>query len=197
MSFLVFTGLLSLLVATAYLFVKHKLTYWKRRGMPYLEPTFPFGNFGKMFMQKTSLADLLTEFYNSCNEPVFGIYSTLRPSLFVRDPKTIQDILCRDFSSFSHHGMQGNEKVDPMANNMLLQNGDKWKRSRTLVSPAFTSGKLKAMFDTIVECGNSLHKYIDQYATSGETLEVRDIFARFTTNVTFASFNLKNCSIQH
>lgn len=39
------------------------------------------------------------------------------------------------------------------------------------------------MFDTIIGCGDSLEKYFDQYAKSGETVNVREVFARFATNV--------------
>lgn len=47
----------------------------------------------------------------------------------------------------------------------------------------FISGKLKGMFDTIVVCGNSLDKYIAKYADTGKSVEIRDVFARFATNV--------------
>lgn len=39
------------------------------------------------------------------------------------------------------------------------------------------------MFTTIVECGRSLHRHINQYADSGRTLEIREVFARYATNV--------------
>lgn len=39
------------------------------------------------------------------------------------------------------------------------------------------------MFPTLVECGDSLLKFVDKYAEKGQTLEVRDILARYTTNI--------------
>lgn len=38
------------------------------------------------------------------------------------------------------------------------------------------------MFTTIVGCGRSLHRHINKYAETGETVEIREIFARYATN---------------
>lgn len=197
-SLVIFFTVITVLIATAYLYVKNAFLYWKRRKIPYLEPSFPFGNFKKLYMQQSSMGDLFKEFYDSTSEPVIGTFSTTRPALVVRDPKIVQDILIRNFSSFYHRGMSGNEEFDPMANNMLLQNGEKWKRSRSKLSPAFTTNKIKGMFEVIMNCGNSLEKYVDRYAKSNETLEIRDLFARFATNVIASvSFGIEVDSIEN
>lgn len=70
-----------------------------------------------------------------------------------------------------------------MAENLLLQRGEKWKYFRSKLTPTFSSGKLKAMFGTIIKCGNSLEEYFQTFAESNETLDVREVFARFATNV--------------
>lgn len=183
MSFtLIFTALVTTLFITGYLYVKSVFSYWKRKGVPYIQPSFPFGNFKNAFLQKTSLAEALQNAYESSDEPFLGIYSLMTPTLLLRDPKIIREILIKEFSSFYHRGSNANEDVDPMAD-ILLQNGDKWKNARTKLSPAFTSGKLKGMFESIVECNESLGKYIQRYADQGNTVEVRDVFARYATNV--------------
>lgn len=56
---LVFLTLLSVLVVTAYLYVNYAYSYWKRRGVPYIQPKFPFGNFKKMFFKERSLPEML------------------------------------------------------------------------------------------------------------------------------------------
>lgn len=182
-SFIIFSALFVALLATAYLYIQHLFSYWKRRGIPFMKPKFPFGNFIKTFSQKLAISEELKEIYSSTNEPVIGIYVTVRPALLLRDPQIIRDILVKDFSSFHHRGWQSNPDVDPMADNIFLQYGDKWRDARAIFSPAFTSGKLKAIFETIVECTGPLQKYIDQFADKNETIEVREIFARFSINI--------------
>lgn len=54
---------------------------------------------------------------------------------------------------------------------------------RNLLSPAFTSGKLKAMFETITQCAKPLEDCIQEYAITGKEIEVGELVSRFTTNV--------------
>lgn len=75
------------------------------------------------------------------------------------------------------------EKIDPLTGNLLFLNGEKWRNLRTKLSPAFTSGKLKAMFSTLIDCGESLQKYVANLADENELLDVREIFACYSTNV--------------
>lgn len=54
------------------------------------------------------------------------------------------------------------------------------------------------MVETIVECGKSLEEYLNRYVTNGEEVEVREIFARFTTNcVSSIGFGLDIDCIQN
>lgn len=175
--------LLVTLLVTAYWYVKNSYSYWKRRGVPYLTPSFLYGNFVNSFQQKTSFGQDLADMYNQSTEPFIGIYTSIRPGLLVRDPKIIKDILVKDFPNFSHRGFNTNVDVDPMSDNVLLQQGEKWKRARTQLSPAFSSGKLKGMFDTIVNSGKSLDEYVGRFVNTNKSLEMREVFARFATNI--------------
>ncbi|XP_037040404.1 probable cytochrome P450 6d5 [Bradysia coprophila] len=176
-------SLLVTLLVTAYLYVKHSYSYWKRRGVPYLTPSFLFGTFANSFQQKTSFGQDLADMYNQTTEPFIGIYTSVRAGLLVRDPKIIKDILVKDFQSFGHRGFNTNVDVDPMSDNVLLQQGDRWKRVRTQLSPAFSSGKLKGMFETILSSGKSLDEFVGRYLNTNKSLEMREVFARFATNV--------------
>lgn len=183
---MVYTTVLALLTSAfliSWLYIQHSYDYWKRRGVPYLRPTFPFGSFAKGILLKLSIDDQIKEIYDSTSEPYIGAYSFLRPVLIARDPELVRTILVKDFESFSSRGWYVNEHVDPMAHNMLVQNGDSWRSFRTKLAPTFTSGKLKAMFETVVKCGDSLEDAIGEYAKTGEAVEMREVFARFVTNV--------------
>lgn len=79
--------------------------------------------------------------------------------------------------------MYCDEDIDPLSANLLALPGDKWKNVRSKLSPTFTSGKLKAMFSTLVDSGSTLQKYLIKIAESGFLLDVREISARYSTNV--------------
>lgn len=179
----IFVSLVATLVVTAYLYVKNIFSYWKRKGVPFKEPSFPFGNFSETFLQKKSFPEILEDLYNGTTEPFLGIFSTIQPALLIRDPKIIKDVFIKEFQSFDHRGMEVDVNADPMANNILLQRGEKWKNVRTQLSPAFSSGKMKAMFDVILKSGSSMDKYVGDYADADKPVEIRDVFARYATNV--------------
>lgn len=67
--------------------------------------------------------------------------------------------------------------------------GDKWKNLRVKLTPVFTSGKLKAMFSTLIDCGIPLKRYLTKEAERGNTVEMREIAARYTTDI------IGNCSV--
>lgn len=157
--------------------------YWKRRGVKFIEPTFLFGNFGPTFRQKLSIGELLRTFYNTTSDAFIGIFVAFQPSLVIRDPELIRAILIKDFQHFQDRGITIDEKNDPLSGHLFSLGGDKWKNLRAKLSPTFTSGKLKAMFPTLVACGNPLKRFMDEASAKGETVEVREILAQYTTNV--------------
>lgn len=85
--------------------------------------------------------------------------------------------------AYNSRGWQANVDIDPMANNILLQRGEKWKTTRSQFTPAFSASKVKAMFETMVSCGKTLDKYIDNVANTERPIEMREILARFSVNV--------------
>lgn len=176
-------SLITIVVISAYLYINHIYSYWKRKNIHYLKPTFPFGNSAQLLFQKQSISESTQQNYESSDEPVVGFYLGLKPALLVRDPEIIRNILIKDFGSFFNRGLYSDEKIDPLTGNLLFLNGEKWRHLRSKLSPAFTSGKLKAMFSTLVECGDSLQKHIAQLVDTQQLIEVRDVFARYSTNV--------------
>lgn len=171
------------LFVSAFVYVKHSFSYWKRKNVPFKAPSFPFGNFSNAFLKKSSFGEALANLYSETTEPFQGVFITIQPALLVRDPKIIKDIFIKDFQSFSHRGWQANVDVDPMANNILLQRGEKWKSMRQQFSPAFSSAKIKQMFGTMVDCGDSLDKYVNRFANTEKTIEMHEVFSKFAANV--------------
>lgn len=66
---------------------------------------------------------------------------------------------------------------------MLNVEDDRWRFLRNKLSPAFSSGKLKSMFFTISNVGNSLIKAIEKEMNVSKSVEVKTIMTRFTVDV--------------
>jgi hypothetical protein len=57
------------------LYFRHKFSYWRKRGVPYLEPTFLFGNFKDCVLQKECVGQFMERIYNAnAGKPFFGAY---------------------------------------------------------------------------------------------------------------------------
>lgn len=100
----------------------------------------------------------------------------------MRNPKIIRDVLIKDFHHFRDRGFRLDAKGDPLAAN-LFTSDDKWKENRTKLSPAYTPGKIRAMFDVIVNCGKPMEEYLNRFAISGDEVEIRETLSRFTADV--------------
>lgn len=181
-STILLTFLILSLSAAAFI-LSYFYTYWKRRGVKYLQPSIPLGNYGPSFLQKISIAELGQKLYKSTTEPFIGVYAAFRPTLLVRDPECIRRILIKDFQHFTDRGVYYDEQNDPLSAHLFAIGGEKWKNLRSKLSPTFTSGKLKAMFSTLIECGNVLQTYIDKVAEQKGNIELRELAARYNTSV--------------
>lgn len=167
-------------------FVYRSMTTWPRRGIPHIAPNFPFGNFTGVFAQSQSFANLIQSLYNNevaASKRFVGIYAGLRPTLLVRDPDLANEILVADFGHFHDRGLYVDEQNDPLSANLVSLSGDRWRRLRAKLSPAFTAAKVRAMFECMVGAGESLEWKLNEEGTTQNVLEVHEIVAQYTTNV--------------
>lgn len=80
--------------------------------------------------------------------------------------------------------MPVDEINDPLSAHLFNISGQKWRDLRVKLSPAFTSGKLKAMFSIIRDCGSVLENYLVSNVKNGvDVFEFRDLMARYNTNI--------------
>lgn len=177
-------ALVAIIVTSVYFYVTFiTYTYWRRRGVTQIQPTFPTGNFSSVFMLKQHMGIYLQEVYNNLTTPFVGIYAGLTPQLMVNDPELLRLIFVKDFNHFQDRGFYSDEKRDPLTGHLFLMNGERWRSLRNQLSPTFTSGKLKAMFPTLVECGGPFIEFMDKVANDGQPIEIKEILARYTTNI--------------
>ncbi|XP_031617239.1 probable cytochrome P450 6d5 [Contarinia nasturtii] len=171
--------------ALVYFLVKRTYSYWERNGFKTLAGSnLIFGHFQGIIFRKEFVGSLVKRLYDSTSEPFIGIYSILRPILLIRDPELIRMILIKDFEHFTDRGVYCNEEKDPLSGHLFALPGKKWKNLRTKLTPAFTSGKMKAMFSTLLNCGSELENHLNNLVDNGKVLNAREISSCFTTNVT-------------
>jgi len=177
-------GLVCGLLLLLHLYFRHKFSYWRKRGVPYAEPTFLFGNFKNCLLQRECVGQFMQRMYNEgAGKPFYGTYIFTRPALVLRDPDLIKAILVKDFNIFYERNVRSNHKTDPLSQNLFLLKGPAWRLLRARLSPIFTSLRLKQMFPLVSTCAENLKKYVDQYSTKGKPLEMKDAAARYSIDV--------------
>lgn len=176
---------LVLIALVLFLANKYFLSYWTRQGIPQGSPAFLFGDFKNAFLHTESIADIVKRIYlSSKHYKVFGTYLSYRPMLFINDTKLIREIMLKDSAMFPDRGFHVNENFDPLSEQLFFQGGLKWKNFRTKLTPAFTSGKLKAMLPIVTRNGRILQSYMTKNLKDGDDVfELRDLIARLNTNI--------------
>ena len=176
--------LLSFILAAVYIYFKWSFTYWKKRNVPYIEPIFPFGNFIDRALARKPLGVVCTDIYNKLEGHKYGgAYLFNSPRIFVRDPDFIKDVLVKDFSTFHDRGLYMNEEIEPLSGHLFFLRGIKWRNLRVNLTPTFTSGKLKMMFQRFVDCGKGLQTCLEEVGEKGEVTEIKEVLARFSTDI--------------
>nr|AVL92878.1 CYP450 [Locusta migratoria] len=170
-------------VVAGYLWFRRRFRYWENRGVPQARPEVPFGNLRRTFLGQTRLEFTVRDIYDSSKvRRLVGMYRFGMPTLILRDPDLIRLMLVKDFDSFTDRGVPHNEQ-EPLNHNLFFMNGAKWKRMRAKMTPAFTSGKLKMMCQTMQDCGREMVEVLEGAARRGEVVEMREVAARFATDI--------------
>ena len=93
---------------------------------------------------------------------VYGAYGLTTKSLVLNEPELIREVFVKRADIFPDriHWNLNNNYIDQM---LITMPGDqKWKTIRSVLTPAFTSKKLKAMMSQIINIADKLVQNIDK-----------------------------------
>ncbi|CAG9809709.1 unnamed protein product [Chironomus riparius] len=179
-----------------YLVNKYFFSYWTKRNVFQVDPTFLVGNIGRLFTLKASMGDVFNDIYEKHkNKRFLGGYLLYKPMFIVHDPVLFQDVMIRDFTTFHDRPTPGDAAENfPLVGNLFNLRGQKWRDIRIKLSPTFTSGKLKAMFPIMRDCCKVLQDYTEKNIKNGNnTFDCKDLLARLTiNNISSVAFGVEN-----
>lgn len=181
---LVLLSLLSATIASIYMFIKYKFSYWENQNVPYIKPILPFGNINGIG-KKIHSSEMMRKYYNEMKGKgsFGGIYFFVNPVVLALDLDFVKNVLIKDFTYFQDRGVYFNERDDPISAHLFSVEGTKWRNLRSKLTPTFTSGKMKFMFPTVVDVASEFRKCLSDMIKDNEELEMKDVLGRFTTDV--------------
>lgn len=175
-----------IVLTITYYFCTSTFNKWKNLNVPYIQPIPLFGNFFNVALGIVHQVDFYQTVYDKlAGHRYGGLFQMRTPYLMIRDPELIKTILIKDFSYFPNRGIYSDFSINPLSNNLFFMENPQWKIMRNKLSPAFTSGKLKLMYDQIKECGNELMNNINKHLTKNPTheIEIRNVMGNYSTDV--------------
>ncbi|CAG9859766.1 unnamed protein product [Phyllotreta striolata] len=185
-------GLISLvyvlitLIVAIYFIVKRTYSYWKDRNVFTLEPTFFYGNLKNPNGERVTPIKAASNLYKEAiarGEKFAGLYVFLKPHFIPLDLELIKCITQTHFEHFTNHGLFVNEERDPLSGHLFNLEDEKWRKLRAKLTPTFTSGKMKMMFQTMVDCTKGLEEMLNECEAVNDAVDIKDVLGRFTTDI--------------
>uniref|UniRef100_A0A5F9CNH3 Thromboxane-A synthase n=1 Tax=Oryctolagus cuniculus TaxID=9986 RepID=A0A5F9CNH3_RABIT len=151
---------------------------------------------------------------------MWGLFDGRQPLMVITDPDMIKTVLVKEcYSVFTNRRLStwitrvdlcnyqhkqhtalflSFGPVGFMKKSVSISEDEDWKRIRTLLSPTFTSGKLKEMLPIIAQYGDVLVKNLRQEAEKGKPVDLKEIFGAYSMDViTGTSFGVNIDSLRN
>ncbi|CAJ1085078.1 cytochrome P450 3A40-like [Xyrichtys novacula] len=167
--------------------------FFKKLGIPGPKP-LPF--IGTFLEYRRGIHIFDTECFQKYGK-VWGLYDGRQPVLAVMDTAMIKMILVKEcYSIFTNRrdfGLNG-----PLRDAVSIVEDEEWKRIRSILSPSFTSGRLKEMYKIMMHHSKNLTKYLHKQVEADEVIEVKEVFGPYSMDVvTSTAFSVDIDSINH
>lgn len=96
---------------------------------------------------------------------IIGFYEIFKKAIIINDPELIKDIMIKDFHVFTNRRYYHFGEIFDLS--IVNSHDENWKRIRSIVSPSFTSLKLKSMMPRIFVIGDLFCDNISEFAKKG------------------------------
>ncbi|XP_018305116.1 uncharacterized protein [Mycetomoellerius zeteki] len=165
-------------------YIFKNFNFFKRNGIIHLPPLPLFGSTISMVFRRISFFDFLLKIYNfNPNAKYFGLYFTTTPVFLLRDLELIKTVLVKNFEVFPDRRGFADFNNPLFEKNLFSLHGEKWRNVRNLLSPSFTSSKMKMMFTLMSECAVDFAKFLSTSPTDKGDINMKDVCSRYTTDV--------------
>ncbi|XP_053706316.1 cytochrome P450 3A27 [Synchiropus splendidus] len=151
---------------------------WKKMGIKGPKP-WPF--IGTFLEYRKGIHNFDMECFQKYGR-VYGFYDGRQPMLGIMDTAMIKTVLVKEcYSIFTNRrdfGLNG-----PLNSAVSIVEDDEWRRIRSVLSPSFTSGRLKEMYPIMLQHSESVIKNLQKQCDANEVVEVKEVFGPYSMDV--------------
>nr|XP_053654483.1 cytochrome P450 9e2-like [Cherax quadricarinatus] len=169
------------LVLAAWVYSRWRHSYWSTFGVP-TPPFVPFlGHVHKQLSLTQARWEYLNEVYSKYGgSSLCGMYEIFRPVLMIGDPDLLKNIFVKNFDHFVDRRQFLAEEGSLINEMVFNKSGDEWKALRSIMTPTFTSGKMRVMFPLITDKADVLVSFTLQEAAKKPYTDMKVNFGLFT-----------------
>ncbi|XP_020280574.1 cytochrome P450 9e2-like [Pseudomyrmex gracilis] len=165
-----------------YLF-KH-FNFFKRHNVIHIPSVPIFGSMTSLVFRQISFVDFTKKMYNlNPDAKYIGMYATTNPVFLLRDPELIRTVLIKHFEIFPNRRGFSDFNDPLFSKNLFSLQGETWRKVRNLLSPSFTSSKMKNMFTLMSECAVDFAKHMSKLSVNDTDTNIKDAFTKYTNDV--------------
>ncbi|CAF1252202.1 unnamed protein product [Rotaria magnacalcarata] len=128
---------------------------------------------------------------------VVGIYEGTAPALLVTDLDLVRNVLIKDSHVFiNRRSMEG--IGGPLEHALIALKDEEWKNARSIVSPTFSSAKLKAMYTLMNEVGDTYRDRLLEYADKQEIFNINELNGQYALDsISSCLFGIETNSLKN
>jgi len=165
---------------------------YKLRGIKQAKPIWPLGskhNWKLLLSKDVGVSEQYSVYLGTDleKEKMFGIYGhpDKGDALIINDMDLAKRMMVKDFDHFvdrTEFGLKldpNNEADMTFGHSFIFLKGDEWKKNRNLMTPVFTTGKLKLMYKLLEKCGEQLEEFVANCSKENKEIDAKDTFGKF------------------
>ncbi|KAL5018100.1 hypothetical protein ScPMuIL_003822 [Solemya velum] len=176
-------GLVCVVTILSYVIFKRNTTIFSSQGIPGPRPFPLVGNLPEMRRLGLKHYEVWSKKYGK----VYGVFIGAFPVLFVNDLDILRQITVKEFNNFTDRVTDIGGSEDTIGKGVFFLGGSDWKRVRNIITPAFSSGKIKLMFGMMNERAIKLTENLMDTAGNDGYVIMGDAFGAFTIDVIAAT----------
>ncbi|XP_043225907.1 thromboxane-A synthase-like [Amphibalanus amphitrite] len=112
-----------------------------------------------------------------------AVYVGATPHLWTTDPDLIHELCVRRADQFPDRPANGSPLTDELQQTLLTLKGARWRRVRSVLSPAFTAAKLRGMAPLMADATGTFLQLLEEDRAAGRASDFYSGFQQLTLEV--------------